>query len=93
MTFENQQNTFMVSPEWYSTLAQIELQVKEIRDEIPVDLVGSRDNINDIEMFDLRISAMQSRIKKALKELQYASILGKDIMIHLKEEKIYKENA
>jgi hypothetical protein len=72
-------------PEWYTTLTQIELQVKELRDEIPIDLIGSRNDIKDLEMFDLRISAMQSRIKKALKELQYASDLGKDVMIHLKE--------
>ena len=79
------ENTFLIEPEWSKVLTSIELQIKALRDGVPFDLIGSREDIHDLEMFDLKISAMQSRIKRALKELQYASLLGKDILSHVKE--------
>jgi hypothetical protein len=87
---EENKNLFLIEPEWSKTLHLIEQQTKLIREDIPFDMTGSRDDIHDLEMFDLKLSAMQSRIKKALKELQYASLLSKDILTHIKEEnKVY----
>lgn len=80
----------VIEPDWSKILTMIETQVKSLREEIPHDISETR-NVNDVEMFDLKISAMQSRIKKALKELQYASFLSKDILNHVKEIKIENE--
>lgn len=80
-------DNIIIEPDWSKTLTMIEKQVKSLREEIPFDVIGFRKNIEDLEMFDLKISAMQSRIKKALKELQYASLLGKAILSHIEEKK------
>jgi hypothetical protein len=80
------ENNFLIEPEWYKSLILIQQQIEIIKNDLPLDMAGKKEDIHDFEMFELKISEMQSRIKKALKELQYTSLLSKDILTHIKKE-------
>lgn len=53
----------------YSDLNLLELQMEALQEDIPRNLVERRSAVTDLEMFDMKITAMRNRLHRAIEYL------------------------
>lgn len=56
-------------PDWYKNLSLLESQLEALQEDIPRSLVQRRSDVTDLETFDMKLTAMRSRLRRAIEEL------------------------
>lgn len=54
----------------YKELSLLKLQLQSLREDIPLNLKERRGDVKDLEMFDMKISAMQKRLDRAINKIK-----------------------
>lgn len=57
-------------PDWYKELSLLELQMQELKYDMPKNLIERRGYVTDLETFDMKLTAMQNRLHRAFEELK-----------------------
>lgn len=57
-------------PDWYKSLSLLELQMKELQEDIPKNLIEIRNYVTDLKTFDMKLTAMRNRLHRAFEELK-----------------------
>ncbi len=63
-------NVRLSLPDWYKKLSLLNLQMKALQEDIPRYLKERSGNIKDLECFDIKLTAMRSRLDRTIKELK-----------------------
>ena len=57
-------------PDWYKELSLLELQMQELKYDMPKNLIERRGCVTDLETFDMKLTAMQNVLHRAFEELK-----------------------
>ena len=57
-------------PDWYKELSLLELQMQELKYDMPKNLIERRSCVTDLETFDMKLTAMQNVLHRAFEELK-----------------------
>jgi hypothetical protein len=57
-------------PQWYKNLSLLQLQLKAVKEDIPIYLKERRmENGKDLEIFNLKLESMELKLQRAIDEL------------------------
>jgi len=57
-------------PDWYKEFSLLELQMQELKYDMPRNLIERQGYVTDLETFDMKLTAMQNRLHRAFEELK-----------------------